>query len=311
MTLFTVEGLLDARVTAAHASGAEAGEGGGARDEERGSTPGAERGGAEGGARAAAVDAVRRAYLRWLDTQQHQAPPPAGLPHQTGLLREEAWLYSRRAPGNACLSGLHRWFPGPSAWGEPGPVNPDSKGCGTVMRSAPFGLVNRVPREAFELAAICAQITHGHPTGYLAAGAFAAIITHLMAGQALEPAVHQAMELLAEYPGHEETTAALRAAVRLAGGGGHSPVAASTARWRSPPWTGPCCCRSTTRATATRPARCAATSWAPCTAPPRCPPPGWRRWRAGTRSNASPPSWPDHVTIRVDVLSAEQEWAHA
>jgi ADP-ribosylglycohydrolase len=225
MTLFTVEGLLDARVTAAHASGAEAGEGGGARDEERGSTPGAEWGGAEDGARAAAVDAVRRAYLRWLDTQQHQAPPPAGLPHQTGLLREEAWLYSRRAPGNACLSGLHRWFPGPSAWGEPGPVNPDSKGCGTVMRSAPFGLVNRVPREAFELAAICAQITHGHPTGYLAAGAFAAIITHLMAGQALEPAVHQAMELLAEYPGHEETTAALRAAVHLAGGGGHSPEA--------------------------------------------------------------------------------------
>ncbi|MFD0471738.1 ADP-ribosylglycohydrolase family protein [Nonomuraea thailandensis] len=93
------------------------------------------------------------------------------------------------------------------------------------MRSAPFGLVERVPREAFELAAACAQITHGHPTGYLAAGAFAAIITHLMAGQALEPAVRQAMELLAEYPGHEETTAALRAAVRLAGSGGHSPEA--------------------------------------------------------------------------------------
>ncbi|GAA4942108.1 ADP-ribosylglycohydrolase [Nonomuraea thailandensis] len=233
MTLFTVEGLLDARVTAAHASrtageedgGARAGARDGAPIAARGDAPDAEPGGAGGGARAAAVDAVRRAYLRWLDTQQHQAPPPGGLPHRTGPLREEAWLYSRRAPGNACLSGLHRWFPGPSPWGEPGPVNPGSKGCGTVMRSAPFGLVERVPREAFELAAACAQITHGHPTGYLAAGAFAAIITHLMAGQALEPAVRQAMELLAEYPGHEETTAALRAAVRLAGSGGHSPEA--------------------------------------------------------------------------------------
>ncbi|UBU10872.1 ADP-ribosylglycohydrolase family protein [Nonomuraea gerenzanensis] len=205
MTLFTVEGLLDARVTAAHASGAGGEKGGGAREH--------------------LVAAVRRAYLRWLDTQQHTSPPPPGLPHQTGGLREESWLYSRRAPGNACLSGLQRPFPGPSPWGLPGPVNPDSKGCGTVMRSAPFGLVNRLPREAFELAAACAQITHGHPTGYLAAGAFAAIITHLMAGRALEPAVHQAMELLAEYPGHEETTGALRAAVHLAGSGGYSPEA--------------------------------------------------------------------------------------
>ncbi|MGR6916102.1 ADP-ribosylglycohydrolase family protein [[Actinomadura] parvosata] len=205
MTLFTVEGLLDARATAAHATEARGEDGGDAREE--------------------AVEAVRRAYLRWLDTQQNPAPPPATLPHHTGTLREESWLYSRRAPGNACLSGLHRPFPGPSAWGVPGPVNPDSKGCGTVMRSAPFGLVDRLPQEAFELAAACAQITHGHPTGYLAAGAFAAIITHLMAGQALEPAVHETMELLARYPGHEETTAALRAAVHLAGGGGHSPEA--------------------------------------------------------------------------------------
>ncbi|GAA2216181.1 hypothetical protein GCM10009850_116500 [Nonomuraea monospora] len=222
MTLFTVEGLLDARITAAHASGAEGERGGDARDTAR---SGAGAGSSAADHRAGAVAAVRRAYLRWLDTQQHQAPPPATLPHQTGPLREEPWLYSRRAPGNACLSGLHRPFPGPSRWGAPGPVNPDSKGCGTVMRSAPFGLVNRLPQEAFELAAACAQITHGHPTGYLAAGAFAAIITHLMAGEALEPSVRQAMELLARYPGHEETTGALRAAVHLAGGGGHSPEA--------------------------------------------------------------------------------------
>ncbi|RVX43293.1 ADP-ribosylglycohydrolase [Nonomuraea polychroma] len=193
MTLFTVEGL----VRADHANGSPA----------------------AGAGDAPVVEAVREAYLRWLDTQSHHASPPADLPHRTGRLREEGWLYSRRAPGNACLSGLHRHFPGPAPLGEPGPVNPDSKGCGTVMRSAPFGLVRAAsdPRAAFETAAACAQITHGHPTGYLAAGAFAAIIAYLMSGEALEPAVHRALELLAGYPAHEETTAALRAALELGG----------------------------------------------------------------------------------------------
>ncbi|MEV6035913.1 ADP-ribosylglycohydrolase family protein [Nonomuraea sp. NPDC052116] len=203
MTLFTVEGLLRAR--AGHAGGPP--------------TPYPE-----------VVEPVRQAYLRWLDTQNHQAPPPADRPHRTGRLREETWLYSRRAPGNACLSGLRQQFPGPSPLGVPGPVNPDSKGCGTVMRSAPFGLValsgtaGPDPREAFEVAAACAQITHGHPTGYLAAGAFAAITACLVAGEALEPAVHRALDLLAAYPAHDETSAALRAAVALAAAGGaHSP----------------------------------------------------------------------------------------
>ncbi|MFI6322017.1 ADP-ribosylglycohydrolase family protein [Nonomuraea sp. NPDC050556] len=162
------------------------------------------------------VLSVRQAYLRWLDTQDHKAPPPADQPWRTGTLRQEAWLYSRRAPGNACLSGLHQPFPGPVAMGAPGPVNPASKGCGTVMRSAPFGLVSRSPREAFTLAAECAQITHGHPTGYLAAGAFAAIVHQLVAGADLLPAVQDALDLLASHPAHEETTAALSAALSAA-----------------------------------------------------------------------------------------------
>ncbi|NUS08851.1 MAG: ADP-ribosylglycohydrolase family protein, partial [Nonomuraea sp.] len=167
-----------------------------------------------------ALAEVRQAYLRWLDTQDHHAPPPADRPHRTGDLREEGWLYSRRAPGNACLSGLHQPFPGPSPLGAPGPVNPDSKGCGTVMRSAPFGLTAPYDaKAAFELSAACAQITHGHPTGYLAAGAFAAIVARLMCGDALEPAVHHALGLLARHPRHEETTAALRAALELAASG--------------------------------------------------------------------------------------------
>ncbi|MCN9242640.1 ADP-ribosylglycohydrolase family protein [Streptomyces sp. RY43-2] len=164
---------------------------------------------------------VREAYGRWLDTQ-HLSRPPADVHH--GLAAQH-WLYARRAPGNACLSGLaHAFVPDPATeLGPPGPVNSDSKGCGAVMRSAPFGLVRVAAETAFVMAARCAQITHGHPTGYYAAGAFAAIVTHLIEGDSLEGAVLRGMRLLARYPGHEETTNALRQALDLAAEG--SPTA--------------------------------------------------------------------------------------
>ncbi|MFJ2033245.1 ADP-ribosylglycohydrolase family protein [Streptosporangium sp. NPDC087985] len=171
----------------------------------------------EGLIRRPEVAAMRRAYLRWLDTQQHPSPPPADDVVRTGWLREQQWLYAQRAPGNACLSGLRNGLAGDLApLGAPGPVNPGSKGCGTVMRSAPFGLGAPSPRHAFELAAECAQITHGHPTGYLAGGALAAIVHFLMEGGSLAEAVRRTTDLLAAYPRHEETTRALRAAVSLA-----------------------------------------------------------------------------------------------
>ncbi|MFI5528149.1 ADP-ribosylglycohydrolase family protein [Kitasatospora sp. NPDC051853] len=165
------------------------------------------------------VPGVRQAYLRWLDTQEHPAPPPAGsAPHRTGRLREERWLYARRGPGRACLHGLGQgYLPDPRRPldGTPGPVNPDSKGCGTVMRSAPFGFVP----DSFELAARCALITHGHPTAAYAAGAFAAVVGELMTGQPLEQAVRRTLALLARYPGHQETSAALSLALTLAEAG--------------------------------------------------------------------------------------------
>lgn len=171
---------------------------------------------------------VQEAYLRWLDTQDHDGPPPAyDFPHRTGWLRNELWLYERRAPGLACLSGLREGYvPDPRGVidGTAGPVNPGSKGCGTVMRSAPFGFTDRGARHSFEAAARCAQITHGHPTGYYAAGAFAAMISFLVDGESLRDAVLRGMDLLARYPGHEETTAALHKAVELAAGGAATPA---------------------------------------------------------------------------------------
>ncbi|MFJ7491314.1 ADP-ribosylglycohydrolase family protein [Streptomyces sp. NPDC097727] len=194
MTLFTAEGLIRA-----HSRAMSKGIGG------------------------AEIGIVRNAYLRWLDTQNHPTPPVGGAdnPVRTGWLRQQPWLYARRAPGNACLTGLATGHvPEPTGrLGEPGPVNTGSKGCGTVMRSAPFGLVGEDAQVGFRLAYWCAQITHGHPTGAYAAGAFAAIVAHLLEGDSMAGAVLRAMELLGRHPGHEETTAALRAAVDLAAEG--------------------------------------------------------------------------------------------
>ncbi|MFI0819824.1 ADP-ribosylglycohydrolase family protein [Streptomyces sp. NPDC021098] len=195
MTLFTAEGLIRAEArSAAGGTGAE-------------------------------IAVVRQAYLRWLDTQNFPDPPPQRTPQdvgRSGWLRTHPWLYARRAPGNACLSGLiegHTPAVDQPLHGAPGPVNSGSKGCGTVMRSAPFGLTGLPARDSFELAARCAQITHGHPTGYLAAGALAAMVVYLLEGDSLEGSALRTLEMLRGYPRHEETTAVLRRAIDLAAKG--------------------------------------------------------------------------------------------
>ncbi|OSZ59514.1 ADP-ribosylglycohydrolase [Streptomyces pharetrae CZA14] len=203
MTLFTVEGIL-----AAHRREREKGIGG------------------------AAHQLLYEAYRRWLVTQQQPGPDGtlAGHPGPDRPLLAEPWLYARRAPGNACLSGLHQ--PYVPDTGTPlggfGPVNPNAKGCGAVMRSAPFGLTGAPADRAFDLAARCARLTHGHPTGYYAAGAFAALTAHLLAGDSVEGAVLRTLRLLARHPGHEETTAALEQALDLAAEG--APSAARVER---------------------------------------------------------------------------------
>lgn len=163
------------------------------------------------------IVAVRDAYVRWLHTQQYTEPPAPDDSLRNGWLREQRWLYARRAPGNACLSGLyagrrHLDVPAPGSIGE---INPLSKGCGTVMRSAPFGLARFDP---FETAARCSYLTHGHATASLSAGAFAAIIHDLVHGDSLQQAVQHAVDHLPRYPAHEETLSALRAAVHLSAG---------------------------------------------------------------------------------------------
>ncbi|WP_328421266.1 ADP-ribosylglycohydrolase family protein [Streptomyces sp. NBC_00443] len=116
------------------------------------------------------------------------------------------------------MSGVAQLYapdPGPALDGKPGEVNPDFKGCGAVMRSAPFGLVNSAGG-AFAMAARAAQITHGHPTGHHAAGVLTVIVAHLVAGDSLEEAALRTLGLPVRRPGHEETSATLTEAVDLA-----------------------------------------------------------------------------------------------
>ncbi|MFG2818794.1 ADP-ribosylglycohydrolase family protein [Kitasatospora sp. NPDC048365] len=177
---------------------------------------------AEGLLRGGTPEAVREAYGRWFLTQR--LPGPERQPD--GWLLAQPFLYASRAPGNACLSGLAGYPYRPAvAFGTPGPVNPDSKGCGTVMRSAPFGLIGLGTGPAFELAARCAQQTHGHPTGYLAAGAFAALLERVCAGVEPRRAVEETVVQTAEYPSSEETVEALLRALRIVDEGAPSAEA--------------------------------------------------------------------------------------
>ncbi|MEU4113086.1 ADP-ribosylglycohydrolase family protein [Kitasatospora sp. NPDC028055] len=164
-------------------------------------------------------EAVHGAYRRWLRTQYQGAPDTGPQPRPyDGWLLGRPFLYARRAPGNACLSGVseHPVFEAPAPIGSPGPINPGSKGCGSVMRAAPFGLARLGVEQSFGLAVQCAQLTHGHPTGYLAAGAFAALVERLAAGTEPWAAVGETVEQIRELPRSKETVQALARAVRLA-----------------------------------------------------------------------------------------------
>jgi ADP-ribosylglycohydrolase len=104
------------------------------------------------------------------------------------------------------------------------PVNPDSKGCGTVMRSAPFGLIPHLEAETvYKLSADAASLTHGHPAARQSAGVFSLLIHALSSGHGLREAAESALGQLlggvlrkGENP-DPEVVARLEAALRLAG----------------------------------------------------------------------------------------------
>lgn len=162
---------------------------------------------------------VDRAYLRWLLTQglrNHHAPDPLE-PGTTEWLFSHEALRQRRAPGNTCLSSLLEKH----EFGEP--AQNHSKGCGGVMRVAPIGLygAHALPQAednecTFKLVAEIAGLTHGHPTGQIAAGALAVIISEILQGSSLPVAITIAVALAQNYEGKAETVSAIALAMTLA-----------------------------------------------------------------------------------------------
>ena len=87
---------------------------------------------------------------------------------------------------------------------------------------APVGLVFSDP---FSLGSEFAAITHGHPTGYLAAGAFAFLIAHMFRGATLRDAIKETIEVLTQQEGQlgQENVSAIRKALELANSEDPSP----------------------------------------------------------------------------------------
>jgi ADP-ribosylglycohydrolase len=158
---------------------------------------------------------VDHAYARWLHTQGEKSPRWAEWNEDgyDGWLVEVPELNHRRAPGRTCLSALSAERAGTTE----SPLN-DSKGCGGVMRIAPVGLL--APRErAFELGVDVAALTHGHPSGHLAAGFLASVIAAIRDGEQLDAALDAATVELERCDGRDETIGAITHARRLAHAG--------------------------------------------------------------------------------------------
>lgn len=151
-----------------------------------------------------------------LDAARAGQPPNVDTVRAAVLRRYLEWLRAledpnlRRAPGTTCVTALRSGHAGSVAH----QLN-FSKGCGGVMRVAPVGLAFAGDK-AFEIGAECAALTHGHPSGYLAAGFLAALVSQTVRGGGLEASVAAARMTLQRWDHHRETLNAVDQAVELA-----------------------------------------------------------------------------------------------
>ena len=132
---------------------------------------------------------VQKSYQDWLRTQElsfetFQSKKTELKQNVYSWLNDVPELYSRRAPGNTCISALSaqkKIDVDPEKCLE-NRVN-NSKGCGGVMRVAPLGLKNFefqsqewIDREG----AVLAAITHGHSLGFMPAAVLVHIISRII-----------------------------------------------------------------------------------------------------------------------------------
>ena len=125
---------------------------------------------------------VDKAYIDWYYTQTGEKDDKYDLRYT--WLRDLPELAHRRAPGNTCLSACFNLLHGRK-------VSNNSKGCGGIMRVAPFALLlagymardgecpYSIP-EMFEAGAHIARVTHLHPLGFLPAGMLTELLYKLV-----------------------------------------------------------------------------------------------------------------------------------
>ncbi len=159
---------------------------------------------------------MARSLVHWLATQNKRVFEELE-DRESRLLGVEG-LRVPRAPGNTCLTSCRHIYGGGALPDVDRRIN-DSKGCGAVMRSAPFGLAAGSAGEAFGWARDAGVLTHCHPSGYLSAAYFAAVVFGLARGQDLDEAMGVADALLAEESEAEETQEAVGQACAAAGSG--------------------------------------------------------------------------------------------
>lgn len=163
-------------------------------------------------------DALWIAYQRWYYTQMMRCADMSFIQRRAGdplpFILDQQPLRACRAPGSTCLTEL-----GNARKGAPGANLNDRKGCGGVMRVAPCGLFFAEHSDlAYDAGAIAAALTHGHPTGYTAAGALAMMIALIVgSNKTIRDAACTVSNIVRGLPDSAETVDAIDAALFYAG----------------------------------------------------------------------------------------------
>jgi ADP-ribosyl-[dinitrogen reductase] hydrolase len=164
---------------------------------------------------------MQHAYQRWLHTQglepvwANNGGVFATKEEPDGWLITNRGLFATRAPGVTVTGALRSFARGGKRGSFDNRLN-NSKGCGGVMRAAPCALLGE---DAFAFAVGTALLTHGHPSGFLSAGALAHLVWLLLQDATLPEALAATRAKLLTWDDHEEQVGALDAAVELAASG--------------------------------------------------------------------------------------------
>jgi ADP-ribosylglycohydrolase len=154
----------------------------------------------------------------WLCTQGSRFEPTL----EPGELAESAVLRAQRFPDETSLTALSQWNGRREVPTADNPPNA-ARSVAATARGAIVGFHAPTSETAITLGAEVAAVTHGHPDGYLPAGAVAGLIASLLDGWTLEEGVHAVLSDLDAREGSDATAQGLRAGLELAQQGPVSP----------------------------------------------------------------------------------------